>query len=494
MRARRPSFARRYGLNPAMPKRTTTLRWSCIGRARKAKHAPSWIRRMRLRQSCETLPQTIKGSMKSLTLFDRRHFLKLAGAAPLLAYMAVRDAADKALGAVGKTAKDDIYTRIGVRPFINGRGTWTYLSGSLELPEVRAAKQAASQHFVDIFELQHAVSRRLAELSGAEAGMITSGAAGAMAGATAACIAGSDPARIWQLPDTAGLKHEVIMHGGRSAFDNAIRLAGGKLVLARDEDEVRAAIGSNTAMIYTTALGSTLEKLVAIAKEAKTPLLLDDAAGIPPLDNLKLYAKMGVDLYTFSGGKGLCGPQCSGLLLGRKDLIEAAMLNTSPWEGAVCRAMKVGKEEIIGVLTAVETWFKTDLNALNREWNSRVERIATLVKTVPGVETEISIPTDGNRYPTLYISWDQEKWGYTIKDCVQALRTGDPVIEVAGADNPSIVPAVREGNPNPKSKAAVSRPGRLELVSSTIQPNEVLIVGQRLRKLLSAAQKARAAS
>ena len=170
------------------------------------------------------------------------------------------------------------------------------------------------------------------------------------------------------------------------------------------------------------------------------------------------------------------------------------MLNTSPWEGAVCRAMKVGKEEIIGVLTAVETWFKTDLNALNREWNTRVERIATLVKTVPGVETEISIPTDGNRYPTLYISWDQAKWGYTIKDCVQALRMGDPVIEVAGADNPSIVPAVREGNPNPKSKAAVSRPGRLELVSSTIQPNEVLVVGQRLRKLLSTAQKARAAS
>src|SRR5580700_7153977 len=272
--------------------------------------------------------------MKSMTLSDRRYFLKLAGAVPLLAYIAARGAAEKVLGAVTKTAPDNIYARIGVRPFINGRGTWTYLSGSLELPEVRAAKQAASLHFVDIIELQHGVSRRLAELSGAEAGMITSGAAGAMAGATAACIAGSDPAKIWQLPDTTGLKHEVVMHGGRSAFDSAIRLAGGKLILARTEEDVRAAINENTAMIYTTALGGTLEKLIAIARNSKTPLLLDDAAGIPPLDNLKLYAKMGVDLYCFSGGKGLCAPQCSGLLLGRKDLVEAALMNCSPREGA----------------------------------------------------------------------------------------------------------------------------------------------------------------
>jgi L-seryl-tRNA(Ser) seleniumtransferase len=164
------------------------------------------------------------------------------------------------------------------------------------------------------------------------------------------------------------------------------------------------------------------------------------------------------------------------------------MKNTSPWEGSVCRAMKVGKEEIVGLLTAVETWLKTDLNALNREWNGRVERIEKLAKTVPGVDTDISIPTDGNRYPTLHISWDEQKWGYTVKDCVRQLRAGDPVIEVAGADNPSIVPAVREGNP----KKSDQRPERmkLELVSSTIQPNEVLIVGQRIRELLNAARKA----
>ncbi|MGA2592945.1 MAG: aminotransferase class V-fold PLP-dependent enzyme [Bryobacteraceae bacterium] len=424
--------------------------------------------------------------MKPHTLFDRRYLLKLAGAAPLLGYIAAQDLAEKAFGAVSKTAKDDVYARIGVRPFINGRGTWTYLSGSLELPEVRAAKQAAAERFVDIFELQHAVSRRLAELSGAQAGMVTSGAAGAMASATAACMAGSDPAKIWQLPDTSGLKHEVVMHDGRSAFDSAIRLAGGKLVLARGVDEVRAAIDEKTAMIYTTSLGSTLEKLIAIAKEAKTPLLLDDAAGIPPLDNLKLYAKMGVDLYCFSGGKGLCGPQCSGLLLGRQDLIEAAMLNTSPWEGAVCRAMKVGKEEIMGCLAAVEAWGKIDLNTLNRQWNERAVRIQKLVDTVPGVQTKIQIPEEGNRYPTLLVNWDEDAWGFTVADCDKKLRAGDPRIEVLTSSNPSLVPAVREGYENPK---AAKRRDRIEIVSMTLQPGEDLIVGKRLREILSAARK-----
>ncbi len=421
--------------------------------------------------------------------FSRRGFIRLAAAAPLLGQLAAKNVLASAASALGKDSRQNVYTRLGVKTIINCRGTWTYLSGSLEFPEVRAAQREASEYFVNMFELQHAASRRLAELTGAEAGMVTSGAAGAMASAAAACMAGSDPKYIWQLPDTTGLKQEVIMVGGRSAFDNAIRLTGAKLVLVGTADELANAINQNTAMIYTTHLGSDLQTENAVAKKYNIPMLLDDAAGIPPIANIKLYAQMGLDMYTFSGGKGLRGPQCSGLLLGRKDLIEAAMLNTSPWEGAVCRAMKVGKEEIVGLLMAVETWLKTDFAALNREWNARVERIAKLVETVSGVETDISIPKDGNRYPTLYISWDEEKWGFTVKDCVQKLRAGDPVIEVAGADNPSIVPAVREGNPKQSSKESAQR-RRLELVSSTIQPHEAIIVGQRIRELLSVARKA----
>src|SRR5208337_2305378 len=308
---------------------------------------------------------------------SRRSFVKLLAAAPLLSQIAGRELYAQAATAVGKDPRQNVYTQLGVKTVINCRGTWTYLSGSLEFPEVRRAQLEASNYFVNMIDLQRAVGRRLAELTGAESGIVTSGSAGAMSAATAACMAGSDDKYIWQLPDTTGLKHEVIMVGGRSAFDSAIRLVGDKL-----------------------------QQEVAIAKAHKIPLLLDDAAGIPPADNAKLYARMGIDLYCFSGGKGLCGPQCSGLLLGRKDLVEAALLNCSPREGAVCRPMKVGKEEVIGCLTALVTWLNLDAKKLYAEWDGRVDRIRKLVDTVPGVKTDVYIPDDGNRYPTLRVSWD----------------------------------------------------------------------------------------
>src|SRR5437588_11595237 len=247
--------------------------------------------------------------MSLLPDFSRRGFIRLAAAAPLLGQIAAKNAFATAATALGKDPRQNVYTRLGVKTIINCRGTWTYLSGSLEFPEVQAAQREAAEYFVNMFELQHAASRRLAELTGAEAGMVTSGAAGAMASATAACMAGSDSKHIWQLPDTTGLKHEVIMMGGRSAFDNAIRLTGAKLVLAFSPEELANAINENTAMIYTTDLGEKLQRELAIAKDHKIPMLLDDAAGIPPADNSKLYAKMGIDLYCFSDGKVQCGPQ-----------------------------------------------------------------------------------------------------------------------------------------------------------------------------------------
>jgi uncharacterized pyridoxal phosphate-dependent enzyme len=421
---------------------------------------------------------------------NRRSFMKLAAAAPLLSQIAVRDLYAQAASVVGKDLRQNIYTRLGVKTVINCRGTWTYLSGSLEFPEVRQAQLEASQYFVNMIDLQRAVGRRLSELTGAESGIVTSGSAGAMAAATAGCMAGTDDKYIWQLPDTTGLKHEVVMVGGRSAFDSAIRLTGAKLVLVYSAEELANAINENTAMIYTTDLGEKLQKNLAVAKEHKVPMLLDDAAGIPPADNAKLYAKMGIDLYCFSGGKGLRGPQCSGLLLGRKDLVEAALMNSNPREGAVCRPMKVGKEEVIGCMTALETWLNLDEKKIYAEWNDRVDRIRKLVETVAGVRTDTFIPDDGNRYPTLRIYWDQQAWRYSVADCVQELRAGDPVIEVLGADNPSLVKAVREGKPNPKER---KQPDHIELVSMTIQPGEEIIVGQRLRAILGAAQKKSAA-
>ncbi len=419
---------------------------------------------------------------------NRRGFMKMLAASPLLAQLGARNLYEKSAAAVGVDTRNNVYSRLGVKTVINCRGTWTYLSGSLQFPEARAAQEEAGRYFVNMVELQHAVGRRLAELTGAESGLITSGAAGAMAAATAACMAGSDSQKIWQLPDTTGLKHEVIMVGGRSAFDSAIRLTGAKLVLVDSPDAI--AITSNTAMIYTTDLGDKLAREVAIAKEHNVPLLLDDAAGIPPIDNIKLYAKMKLDLYTFSGGKGLRGPQCSGVLLGRKDLIEAALRNSCPYEGAVCRPMKVGKEEVIGCLTAIETWLKIDSKKLYDEWHARVGRIAKLVETVPGMQTQIYIPDDGNRYPTLRISWDQQAWGFNVSECVRKLHDGDPVIEVLSIDNPSMVSAVQEDadkpKPNPKE---LKEQNHLELVSMTIQPGEEMIVGQRLRAILASARK-----
>lgn len=421
-----------------------------------------------------------------ITNYNRRSFVKLVAAAPLLGQIAVRDVYAQAATAIGRNPRQNVYSRLGVRTVINCRGTWTYLSGSLEFPEVRQAQVEAAQHFVNILELQRAAGRRLAELTGAESGIITSGAAGAMAAATAGCMAGADDRFIWQLPDTTGLKHEVVMVGGRSAFDSAIRLTGAKLVLVYSTEELANAINENTAMIYTTDLREKLQQELTIAKDKKVPLLLDDAAGIPPIDNAKLYARMGVDLYCFSGGKGLCGPQCSGLLLGRKDLIEAALLNCSPREGAVCRPMKVGKEEIIGCLTALEAWIKLDEKKLYTEWNGRVSRIRKLVDTVPGVKTEIYIPETANRYPTLRVSWDQAAWHFSITDCIARLRASDPVIEVLSADNPSLVTAVHEGNPNQKE---LKQMDHIELVSMTIRPGEEIIVGQKLRAILADARK-----
>jgi uncharacterized pyridoxal phosphate-dependent enzyme len=432
--------------------------------------------------------------MSSANGSNRRGFMKMLAASPLLAQIAAARVFEKSASAFGLAASDNVYSRLGVKTVINCRGTWTYLSGSLQFPEVRDAQAEAGRYFVNMVELHHAVGRRLAELTGAESGLITSGAAGAMAAATAGCMAGTDPKKIWQLPDTTGMKHEVIMVGGRSAFDNAIRLTGAKLVLVEKPDDIANAINANTVMIYTTDLGDKLAREATIAKDHSVPLLLDDAAGIPPIDNIKLYAKMKLDLYTFSGGKGLQGPQCSGVLLGRKDLIEAAMRNSCPFEGSVCRPMKVGKEEIIGCLTAIETWLKIDATKLNQEWNARVDRIAKLVETVPGVHTEIYVPDDGNRYPTLRVSWDTQAWGFSVADCVKELHDGDPVIEVLSIDNPSLVSAVHEGVEKTKPTAKeIKEKNHLELVSMTIQPKEEMIVGERLRAILGAARKGKAA-
>ena len=425
-----------------------------------------------------------------ISLSSRRSFVKLMAASPLFATLGARNLAAAVTNAVkpttGRSFTENVYSRLGVRPMINARGTWTYVSGSLELPGVREAAIEASHYFVDMFELQAGVGRYLAKLSGAESGIVTSGAAGAMAVATAGCIAGTDPKNIWQLPDTTGLKGEVVITGGRSPFDSAIRLTGAKLVIAHTVDDLPAALTPQTAMVYTTWRDDRLQQILKVTKPAGVPVLLDDAAGIPPFENFTGHAKTGVDLYCFSGGKGLCGPQSAGVLLGRKDLIDAAMANNNPWEGAVCRPMKAGKEEIVAMLAALDYWSKADLGALTNEWQSRVERIQKLVDTVPGVTSEIAIPKGGNSYPTLTVNWDETKFGLTVAQCAQQLRDGEPRIEVLTNSNPSgVLARLRNGEESQRP----GHPNRLQIISMTLQPGEDLIVGNRLRKVLNQARK-----
>jgi L-seryl-tRNA(Ser) seleniumtransferase len=422
----------------------------------------------------------------------RRSFMKLLAAAPLFATIGARSVAATVSNAVTSTVKrsynDNIYTRIGVKPLINARGTWTYLCGSLEIPATRKALEEASHYFVDMFDLQAGVGRRLAELSGAESGMITSGSAGAIAMATAGCIAGTDPNHVWQLPDTTGLKNEVVIMPRRSAFDSAIRLAGGKLVVVETVEKLQAAITLQTAMLYTDwANDDLIQGILRVTKPAGVPILVDLADRIPPFSNFTHYAKLGVDMYCFSGGKGLCGPQCAGVLLGRKDLIEAALYNSSPWEGAICRPMKVGKEEMMGMLGAIEYWAHADMDAVNKEWQSRVERIKTLVDTVSGVATNITVPTDGNSYPTLSVSWDEKTMGLTLAECEEQLRAGEPRIDVMGGSNPSgVLGRLRNTT---AARRQSNRPARMQIVSMTLQPGEDLIVGNRLRQILNKARK-----
>ena len=425
---------------------------------------------------------------------DRRHFLKLLSAAPLLASIharslaaAVTSTTKTATGTAAHSFTNNCYTRLGIRPLINARGLWTYLSGSLELPLVRKVVEDASHYFVDLYELQSAAGAHLAKLSGAEDGMVTSGSAGAIASATAGCIAGTDPKNIYQLPDTTGMKGEVIILGGRSAFDSAIRLTGAKLIVAHTIADLPAAITSQTAMVYSNWGDDRLEQALKITKAAGVPLLLDMASAVPPFSNFTRLAKTGVDLFCFSGGKGMCGPQVSGVLLGRKDLITAAKYNSSPWEGAVCRPMKVGKEEIMGVLAAVDYWSTADIAAMNKKWQLSMERIVKLIQTVPGVKTNITSPPpdEEDSFPTLAVTWDEAAFGLTVAQCDKQLREGTPRIDCSTSDNPSGVLARIPRTEMPGRQ----RQNRLRILSLTLQPGEDLIIGNRLRQIFTEARK-----
>ena len=300
----------------------------------------------------------------------------------------------------------DVIKELGVRSFINAAGTFTALTGSLMRPEVVPAMQVASRKYVQLEDLQGAVGKRIAELLHCPAALVTSGCASALSLATAACVAGSDRSRIRRLPDTTGMKNEVIVQRThRVNYDHAIRNAGVKMIEVETKEQLESAINERTAMMFFLNFADRQgkvhhEEFVAIAKKHNVPTLIDAAADVPPVENLWKYTKMGFDLVGFSGGKGLRGPQSAGLLLGRKDLIEAARLNCSPNGDTLCRTNKVNKEEIIGMLVALETYLKQDHAETWKEWEGRCHRITKALEAFKDVRPRSTCPRSPTRCRT----------------------------------------------------------------------------------------------
>jgi L-seryl-tRNA(Ser) seleniumtransferase len=342
----------------------------------------------------------------------------------------------------GTMKSPDIYARLGVRTRINAKGTYTYLTASLIPPEVSQAMEEASRHFVYLVELQQKAGAKIAEMLGVEAAMVTSGAAGAILLGTAACLTGNDAKRITQLPDVSGMKSEVIIQKThRNAFDHAIRNTGVRLVEVESPEELENALSEKTAMMYFLNAGQNkgkigLEKWVEVGKRRGIPTFNDAAADVPPVAHLSDYNKMGFDLVAFSGGKGLHGPQCAGLMLGRKDLIEAAILNDCPYEDTIGRPCKVGKEEIVGMFVAVERYLRIDHQAEWKDWEQRVQAMEKILTTVPGLQTGRFVPEVANHVPHLYLKWDESGLGITTAECAKQLREGEPSIEVLEDDYP----------------------------------------------------------
>jgi L-seryl-tRNA(Ser) seleniumtransferase len=363
----------------------------------------------------------------------------------------------------------DVIQELGVRSFINAAGTFTALTGSLMRPEVVAAIQTASRKYVRLDDLHEAVGKRIAELLHCPAALVTSGCASALSLATAACVAGRDPERIRRLPDTRGLKNEVLVQKThRVGYDHAIRNAGVRLIEIDTSEELEHAISERTAMMFFLNFANSKgrihdEEFVAIGKKHGIPTLNDAAADVPPMENLWRYTKMGFDLVGFSGGKGLRGPQSTGLLLGRKDLIEAARLNNSPNGDTLCRTNKVNKEEIIGMLVALESYLKEDHAAVWKDWEARCGRISEVLKGLPDVRCDVFVPEIANAVPHLRVIWDEKKRGVTVAQLVKQLREGTPSIEVPPGST-----------------------RRLTIGVWMMEPGEDAIVGRRLREILTA--------
>ena len=348
------------------------------------------------------------------------------------------------------TTGGNFYNRLGVKRIINAASWITVYGGSIMPPAVVQAMDDASHWFVDMHELNEKAGNIIATLTGAEAGLVTAGSAAGMVLEAAATMAGNDPAKIWQLPDTSNMKNEIILHRAhRVNYDHSFRAAGAMLVeignaSTTQEWELENAINENTAAvayIFGPRRGGAipLRRTVEIAHQHDIPVIVDAAAMLPPLENLSRFIEEGADLVSFSGGKGVMGPQSTGILAGRADLIEAAYANGAPNSASVGRAAKVCKEEIAGLITALEIFVDTDFEAVNAAWRAKCAHVVEELKEIPGlrVELEEARPDHlegGSNFAKAVIHFDQDWNGPNIEDINQMLFDGDPGVRVGLSD------------------------------------------------------------
>ena len=370
----------------------------------------------------------------------------------------------------------NIYNSLGVDTIINCRGTFTIIGGSIERPEVLKAMEAASGHFVQYDELAFGIGSRLAELTGAEWGMVSSGCAAGLKHVTAACVTGGNPEKLIRIPNLSGLeKTQVIIPGySRNVYDHAVRNIGVEIIMVDTPEELEHALCSKTAMIYIMTgkdsdLGQplSLEVIAKIAKPHKVPVLVDAAAEnltLPPV-----HLKRGATIVAYSGGKAICGPQCAGLLLGDKDLLMAAWQASSPHHGPG-RDDKVGKEEMLGMLAAVEAWKSRDHKAEWERWLSWLDEISKRMTKIKGVTTNVTEPTGlSNLAPTLHINWDPAELHITGEELAEEVARNTPRIAIGD-----------------RFKDGVTS---INITPNQMQEGEAKIVADRLYAILSKKRK-----
>ncbi|PYV38160.1 MAG: hypothetical protein DMG06_26370 [Acidobacteria bacterium] len=381
---------------------------------------------------------------------SRRRLLKSFSLASLGRYCPVPAAA-------ASKRSDNIYQLLGVRPLMNFRGTHTAIGASKQWPELHEAMAEAARYYVDLDELQDKIGVRLASLIGSESAMVTTGAAGAITLGTCACLTGADQKKIRRLPDLTGMKSEVVIQKvHRNSYDHAVRNAGVRIVEVENRAQLLNAVGDQTAMMYY--LGGTtgdwawatpvaLEECLALGRKVGFPILVDAANMLPPWGNVCKLAALKTDLICVSGGKHVRGPQCSGILAGRKDLIVAARLNSNPHSDALGRPLKVGREEMIGLWLATEKYAKLDFARLDRQSFEQAEYLMGGLRKVPGLKVNY-VPHDRTRRVyRLLVEWDEQELGLTDAECERQLLDGDPRIAVLRNEAQGIILTVFMNDP-----------------------------------------------